>query len=136
MKKSSTPTPNSSRQIDITKPSFPDCFRANSYSMLKLVLITGVILMSCLFTQVYFAPSATAHTDSATQLQTVGEDEIFVLRAENNRIVVYRNDEKTPFLTTDTIVSTLPKGDVLRLEKGITVKGKENLHKSLEDYCS
>ena len=87
--------------------------------------------MSCLFTQVYFVPSVTAHTDSAAQIQAVGENEIFVLRAENNRIVVYRNDEKTPFLTTETIVSTLPKGDILLLEKGITVKGKENLHKSL-----
>ncbi len=105
--------------------------------MKKLVLITGIILMVCLFTSVYVSPAATVGTQtSATQENKGGENEVFVLKSENNRIVVYRFGENTPYLTTDTLVSTLPKGDIMLLEKGIEVKGEENLKKSLEDYCS
>ncbi|MGN0491552.1 hypothetical protein [Ruminococcus sp.] len=105
--------------------------------MKKLVLITGIILMVCLFTSVYASPAATVGTQtSVTQENKGGENEVFVLKSENNRIVVYRFGENTPYMTTDTLVSTLPKGDIMLLEKGIEVKGEENLKKSLEDYCS
>ena len=105
--------------------------------MKKLVLITGIILMVCLFTSVYASPAATVGTHtSAIQENKGNEKEVFVLKSENNRIVVYRFGENTPYLTTDTLVSTLPKGDIMLLEKGIEVKGEENLKKSLEDYCS
>ena len=105
--------------------------------MKKLVLITGIILMVCLFTSVYASPAATVGTQtSATQENKGNENEDFLLKSENNRIVVYRFGENTPYMTTDTLVNTLPKGDIMLLEKGIEVKGEENLKKSLEDYCS
>ena len=105
--------------------------------MKKLVLITGIILMVCLFTSVYASPAATVGTDVTSAEENKGnENEVFVLKSENNRIVVYRFGENTPYLTTDTLVSTLPKGDIMLLEKGIEVKGEENLKKLLEDFCS
>lgn len=105
--------------------------------MKKLVLITGIILMVCLFVSVYAAPAATVGTQvSVTDENKGNENEVFVLKSENNYIVVYKFGENTPYMTTDTLVSTLPKGDIMLLEKGIEVKGEENLKKSLEDYCS
>ena len=105
--------------------------------MKKLVLITGIILMVCLFTSVYATPAATVGTQvSVTDENKGNENEVFVLKSENNYIVVYKFGENTPYMTTDTLVSTLPKGDIMLLEKGIEVKGEENLKKSLEDYCS
>lgn len=105
--------------------------------MKKLVLITGIILMVCLFTSVYAAPAATVGTQvSVTDENKDNENEVFVLKSENNYIVVYKFGENTPCMTTDTLVSTLPKGDIMLLEKGIEVKGEENLKKSLEDFCS
>ena len=105
--------------------------------MKKLVLITGIILMVCLFTSVYAAPAATVDTQvSVTDENKGNENEVFVLKSENNYIVVYKFGENTPYMTTDTLVSTLPKGDIMLLEKGIEVKGEENLKKSLEDFCS
>ena len=105
--------------------------------MKKLVLITGIILMVCLFTSVYAAPAATVGTQvSVTDGNKGNENEVFVLKSENNYIVVYKFGENTPYMTTDTLVSTLPKGDIMLLEKGIEVKGEDNLKKSLEDYCS
>ena len=105
--------------------------------MKKLVLITGIILMVCLFVSVYAAPAATVGTQvSVTDENKGNENEVFVLKSENNYIVVYKFGENTPYMTTDTLVSTLPKGDIMLLEKGIEVKGEENLKKSLEDFCS
>lgn len=105
--------------------------------MKKLVLITGIILMVCLFTSVYAAPAATVGTQvSVTDENKGNENEVFVLKSENNYIVVYKFGENTPYMTTDTLVSTLPKGDIMLLEKGIEVKGEENLKKLLEDFCS
>lgn len=105
--------------------------------MKKLVLITGIILMVCLFTSVYAAPVATVGTQvSVTDENKDNENEVFVLKSENNYIVVYKFGENTPYMTTDTLVSTLPKGDIMLLEKGIEVKGEDNLKKSLEDFCS
>lgn len=105
--------------------------------MKKLVLITGIILMVCLFTSVYATPAATVGTNASVTEENKGsENEVFVLKSENNYIVVYKFGENTPYMTTDTLVSTLPKGDIMLLEKGIEVKGEENLKKSLEDFCS
>ena len=105
--------------------------------MKKLVLITGIILMVCLFTSVYATPAATVGTQVSVTDENKGhENEVFVLKSENNYIVVYKFGENTPYMTTDTLVSTLPKGDIMLLEKGIEVKGEENLKKSLEDFCS
>ena len=105
--------------------------------MKKLVLITGIILMVCLFTSVYATPAATVGTQvSVTDENKGNENEVFVLKSENNYIVVYKFGENTPYMTTDTLVSTLPKGDIMLLEKGIEVKEEENLKKSLEDFCS
>ncbi|WP_294909212.1 hypothetical protein [uncultured Ruminococcus sp.] len=105
--------------------------------MKKLVLITGIILMVCLFTSVYATPAATVGTQVSVIDENKGnENEVFVLKSENNYIVVYKFGENTPYMTTDTLVSTLPKGDIMLLEKGIEVKGEENLKKSLEDFCS
>lgn len=105
--------------------------------MKKLVLITGIILMVCLFTSVYASPAVTAGTNTAATEENKGSvNEVFMLKSENNRIVVYKFGEDTPYIITDTLVSTLPKGDIMLIEKGIEIKGEENLKKSLEDYCS
>ena len=58
------------------------------------------------------------------------------LFVEKGYIVVYKKGEDKAYLTTDCRVSNLPKGDALYLEKGIEIKGKENLMRALEDYCS
>lgn len=105
--------------------------------MKKLVSITGIILMLCLFTGVAFSPETSAQTESVQATVSNNEQNtVFVLKAENNRITVYKKGENTPYMTTDTPVDSLPKGDIMLLEVGIEIKGEKNLKKSLEDYCS
>ena len=105
--------------------------------MKRLICITGVILIGCVCIGTVFSPQATAEirTQSAAQ-QTTVYSQVFVIKSENNRVVVYKKGENTPFITTDTLTSSLPKADITALEKGIQIEGEAKLKKSLEDYCS
>lgn len=112
--------------------------------MKKLIAITGVILFGCLFISTFSATqggeSSTEQTiiynEKETDEQSDEQNQVYIIKAENGRLTVYIKGESTPYLQTDASVQALPKGDILRLEKGVEVTGKENLKKYLEDYCS
>ena len=91
--------------------------------MKKIVGLTGVILIACMMISSLFAPVNSAENTSATGNYS---------SSQNNG----KKGEGKAYLTTDCRVSNLPKGDALYLEKGIEIKGKENLMRALEDYCS
>lgn len=105
--------------------------------MKRLICITGVILIGCVCISTLFSPQVTAEiqTQNTVQQSTV-HLQLFVIKSENNRIVVYKKGENTPYITTDTLTSSLPKADITALEKGIQIEGEAKLKKSLEDYCS
>lgn len=109
--------------------------------MKKIVGLTGVILIACMMISSLFAPANSVENTSATsdysasQNNGTGKSD-YIIKAEKGYIVVYKKGEDKPYLTTDCRVSNLPKGDALYLEKGIEIKGKESLMKTLEDYCS
>lgn len=103
--------------------------------MKKLVGITGIILLICLMLSTFFVPVSSAQSvKTANNEQSIAE--VYILKAENNRVVVYKKGESTPYIQTDTRCDMLPKGDVVYLEKGIELEGREALRKALEDYCS
>lgn len=113
--------------------------RSTNSDMKKVISLTGVILLGCVMISVFFAPQGAAQTGSTADFvieESSANEEIFLIKAENNRIIVYRQGESMPYLTTETMVSGLPESDIFRLQKGIEVCGKENLRKALEDYCS
>lgn len=103
--------------------------------MKKLVAITGTVLIACLTVSTFFAPQSSAAAPAA-EAQSEVRDEIYVIKELDNRVVVYRKGESAPFMRTDTLCDSLPKGDAVYLEKGIEVSGRENLRRALEDYCS
>ncbi len=103
--------------------------------MKRLVCITGVILIGCVCVMTFFAPQTSAEVQEINQ-QNLSTEQVYVIKSENNRIVVYKKGDLSPFLTTNTLTSTLPKSDIMSLNKGIEVIGEIKLKKSLEDYCS
>lgn len=100
--------------------------------MKKLIAVVGIILIG----YVIFSATAGGMRGAAADAGPRGEesDTVYVMREENGRVVVYRND--TIYLSTDTQVSSLPKNDRVKLEKGITVFSEEELKRLVEDYCS
>lgn len=105
--------------------------------MKKLIGITGIILIGCVCVSSLYAPKANAaFTAEQTVQAQASSEESFVVKSENNFIVVYRKGESTPYLTTQSRVDSLPKSDIMQLKSGIEVVGEKNLRKLLEDYCS
>lgn len=112
--------------------------------MKKLIAITAVILFGCLFISSFSATQNTENTakqaivynEKETSGKIEADKQAYIIKAENGEIVVYEKNSANPYMQTGSLVKGLPKGDILRLEKGIEVIGKENLKKYLEDYCS
>lgn len=113
--------------------------------MKKLIAITAVILFGCLFAGSFSATKDAQNKTEQTVIyynekETTGktdeENQVYIIKAEDGKLTVYEKGGTSPYMQTDTYINTLPKGDILRLEKGIEVTGRENLKKYLEDYCS
>lgn len=112
--------------------------------MKKLIAITAVILFGCLFINSFSATQETENTteqvivynEKETSNENGADKQTFIIKAENGEIVVYEKGAASPYMQTGALVKGLPKGDIMRLEKGIEIIGKENLKKYLEDYCS
>ena len=99
--------------------------------MKKLLAVTGVILIA----YVLFSASYGGQNRSVNSARTdSGNGSVYVMREEDDRVVVYLNDAL--YLRTDTRVSSLPKSDRLKLKNGIPVYSKEELKILVEDYCS
>lgn len=109
--------------------------------MKKLIGVTGVILIACIcISSLYAMPTSaqtsTVSTATASVTPTAENGENYIIKSENNVIVVYKTGENTPCIVTETRTDNLPKGDILRLKSGVEVQGENNLKKLLEDYCS
>lgn len=105
----------------------------------KLVCITGVLLFGCLFLSAFAGSPMQAQTTMPvawTEPSLTEKAEIFILKSEKNHLVVYKKGESSPYISTDTLVSALPQSDIMQLEKGIEINGREQLRKAMEDYCS
>lgn len=97
--------------------------------------------------QIYSTANSTTSQETTENLASVpsappstvsGADETtdYVVKAFNGKIGVFIKDSETPVQTLDVPVDTLPEQDRAVLEAGITVTGRENLRKTLEDYGS
>lgn len=112
--------------------------------MKKLIAITAVILFGCLFISSFSATQqiqnnaeqTIIYNEKQTADQADKKNQSYIIKSENGLLAVYKKGETTPYMQTGASVKGLPKGDILRLERGIEVDGEENLKKILEDYCS
>ncbi len=102
--------------------------------MKRLILITGIVLISCVLAQGFVPASENPPSNRAyEQTESVGG---YVLRDVGGRLTVFRGSEKEPYMITDTYTSALPRADRLRLARGIEVESEAALRRTLEDYCS
>lgn len=102
--------------------------------MKKLILVTGLILISCVLISVLASPRSVLYENASPA--RVQEDKGYVIMDSGGKIAVFRTGESTPFITTETYTKTLPRADSNRLQKGIQVSDKAELQRLLEDFCS
>ena len=102
--------------------------------MKKLIILSGMILVAYLILMTATAPQTDAPSAAAVK---AGEDAVqsgYIIGVSGGRVAVFRGDELS--LRTGTEVSSLPKSDRLRLEKGIQVDSLKELKELLQDFCS
>lgn len=108
--------------------------------MKKLVCVTGIILISCLLVTTFFAPTTSATEKLNTTSQSISttdeSEQVYVMKIDKGYIKIYKKNDSKVYLDTHTLASNLPKSDILSLEKGIEIQGKNNLRKAVEAYCS
>ena len=66
----------------------------------------------------------------------VEEERRFFLKAEEGQVVVYHEDQKTPYEYTGIPVDSLPEEEKEKLEQGFFVKDEEELYSMLENLSS
>ena len=109
--------------------------------MKKLVLITGIILISCVLTGSLAAPpSATAAGTSAVSAPSESETRVnkdgYVVRDYHGKIAVFKYGKESPVRVTSARTDSLPKSDAKKLLEGVEAPDKQSLNRILEDYCS
>lgn len=64
------------------------------------------------------------------------EERSFFLKVEEGQVVVYHEDQKTPYEYTGIPVDSLPEEEKKKLEQGFFVKDEEELYSMLENLSS
>ena len=60
----------------------------------------------------------------------------FFLKEEEGQVVVYHEDQKTPYEYTGILIDNLPEEEQQKLKEGFFVKDEEELYSMLENFSS
>ena len=104
--------------------------------MKKLILIFGTFLIICVIIS-HIAQEKTyniVHNNEAHSGASEGVSQVYTIKSENGRIVVYRGEEL--LYKTQTATSTLPKINQNELLYGIVAESEEEVRAILESLCS
>lgn len=100
-----------------------------------VIILTGCILFASVFASANFELKEEQLTQTLSQHNEVVEENYYV-KNYKGYVSVFKKNEKSPMIKTDTLVSSLPYDDQDKLKEGIEVKGDTSLRKCLEDFCS
>lgn len=102
--------------------------------MKRLIIITGMILITYLVLMTTLAPTATTQEPSSATAQESTAENGYIIGISEGRVTVFKDGDTV--VRTDTKLSDLPKSDRVRLEEGVRVDSLKELKERLEDYCS
>ena len=80
--------------------------------------------------------ASTSSKDTDTDTTGTSEENLFLLREENGKIVVYRGDSGLLYEQTDISPDGLPPELQQEIRSGKTLAGEEELYDFLENYTS
>lgn len=103
--------------------------------MKKMIIYTVVIVSVCL--AITLTVSASLQDDGKiTEATEPFTEPVYILKSENDKIVVYDKYSGASQIIEDSAVSVLPESDREQLERGIKVVGEKNKRRLIEDFCS
>lgn len=103
--------------------------------MKRLFYITSVIVLACVLASCLIIP-LTAGPANEPKPKYISQDTRYIIKAQGDRIVVFKEKEDNPYIRTTTAVSSLPKDIQQKLSKGITYQTESAMQKALDEFCS
>lgn len=100
-----------------------------------MIIFTVIIVSVCLAITLTVSASLQGNSKKAEATEPFTEP-VYVLKSENDKIVVYDKYSGTSEIIEESVVSVLPESDREELEKGIKVVGEKNKRRLIEDFCS
>lgn len=98
--------------------------------ILCFAIFTAVLGVLCSFHSVYSQPKTTAVSASAPEKTT------FYATLLDDKVVIYKDGDTEPFITTDINSRTLPIEDQKLLGQGMILSDENAVNRFLEDYDS
>ncbi|MEE0858545.1 MAG: hypothetical protein U0M12_03635 [Acutalibacteraceae bacterium] len=107
--------------------------RANAFIVIAFILF---MLAAIVATFLSCDRKDNVSAETPTQSEQATEYKTYVVREYDGMVAVFEKDNNTPLSVTDTYVSSLPDGDIVKLKEGIEVNSEDRLRRLLEDLCS
>lgn len=104
--------------------------------MKRLYFITSIIVLSCVIASGFIIPITSEANSSQNSSYTESGAEEYIIKAQGDRIVVYKGKDQKPFIETTTAVSSLPKDIQNKLSRGISYSSEANMREALNEFCS
>ena len=104
--------------------------------MKRLFFITSIIVLSCVVASSVIIPITSETGSQGKGVYTEAKDTEYIIKAEGDRIVVYKRNSDKPYIETTTAVSSLPKNVQRRLEGGISYDSEKTMKAALDELCS
>lgn len=102
--------------------------------MKKLIVIALIVAAVYFALNILISPQADAPVAASASAHATESQEGFRIGVADDRVAVFRDGAL--YIKTETLVSSLPKSDRVRIEQGIPVSSVKELKEFLEDFCS
>ena len=104
--------------------------------MKRLYFITSIIVLSCVLASGFIIPITSEANTDTQKINSENINSEYIIKAQGDRIVVYKENTEKPYLETTTAVSSLPRDIQAKLNRGISYSSEEAMQKALNEFCS
>lgn len=104
--------------------------------MKRLFYITSIIVLSCVVASAVIIPITKETGYENKGVYTEAEGTEYIIKAEGDRIVVYKRNSEKPYIETTTAVSSLPRSVQRKLAGGISYDSEKTMKAALDEFCS
>ncbi len=104
--------------------------------MKRLFFITSIIVLSCVVASSVIIPITSETGSQGNGIYTEAENTEYIIKAQGDRIVVYKRNSSKPYIETTTAVSSLPTDIQRKLSSGISYDSEKSMKAALDELCS
>lgn len=104
--------------------------------MKKLFYITSVIVLASVIASGFIIPITSENYSEPAKINAEILPREYIIKAEGDKIVVYKENMTSPYIETTRAVSSLPRDIQKKLNRGISYENEADMQKALNEFCS